>query len=154
MIVPDLNVILHAYNKSSGLHLPARTWWEAALSGDEPVGFAWVTLLGFLRIATRAQAMDNPISVRAATKTITSWLQSGNARILHPGERHMEILFEFLHDAGVAGNLTTDAHLAAIAREHRARIATTDSDFARFAGVAWFNPLATGRGAGPRPASF
>ena len=37
--------------------------------------------------------------------------------------------------------MVMDAHLAALAMEHGARIATTDRDFARFADVEILNPL-------------
>ena len=43
---------------------------------------------------------------------------------------------------GTAGNLTSDAHLAALAIEHGAEVCSSDNDFARFAGLRWFNPLA------------
>jgi len=43
--------------------------------------------------------------------------------------------------AGSGGNLTSDAHLAAIAIEHGAELCSADSDFARFEGLKWRNPL-------------
>jgi predicted nucleic acid-binding protein len=61
--------------------------------------------------------------------------------LLHPGERHAEILFDYLEGLGAGGNLTTDAHLAALAAENQAELQTTDADFARFAGLKWRNPL-------------
>jgi len=38
--------------------------------------------------------------------------------------------------------LTTDAHLAALAIEYQGELASTDTDFARFPGLRWFNPVA------------
>ena len=49
MIISDLNLLVYAHNQSDERHTAAREWWEAALNGDEPVGLAWVTLLGFVR---------------------------------------------------------------------------------------------------------
>jgi hypothetical protein len=40
--------------------------------------------------------------------------------------------------------LTTDAHLAALAIEYQAELASTDADLARFRGLRWFHPLAAG----------
>ena len=37
--------------------------------------------------------------------------------------------------------LTTDAQLAALAIEHDAQVCSSDSDFGRFAGLRWVNPL-------------
>ncbi|MEZ5137155.1 MAG: DUF5615 family PIN-like protein [Acidimicrobiales bacterium] len=45
-----------------------------------------------------------------------------------------------LSEHGTGGNLTSDAHLAALAVEHGATVVTFDADFARFAGVPWRRP--------------
>jgi hypothetical protein len=63
---------------------------------------------------------------------------------MHPGERHASILFELLRRLGTAGNLTSDAHLAALAIEHQAEVCSTDADFARFPGLRWSNPVEGG----------
>ncbi|MDP8989800.1 MAG: PIN domain-containing protein [Acidobacteriota bacterium] len=63
-------------------------------------------------------------------------------QILTPGEFHAEIFFRLIEQVGTAGDLTTDAHLAALAIEYRGELASTDTDFARFAGLRWFNPVA------------
>ena len=41
--------------------------------------------------------------------------------------------------------MVMDAHLAALALEHGASIATTDRDFARFPGVEVLNPVKAAR---------
>jgi len=43
---------------------------------------------------------------------------------------------------GAAGNLVSDAHLAALAIEHGAELCSADRDFGRFPGLRWMNPLA------------
>ena len=53
MILPDINLLIHAYNLDSPVHQGARRWWEELLGGTHPVGLAWATLLGFTRIASR-----------------------------------------------------------------------------------------------------
>ena len=70
-----------------------------------------------------------------------SWLAWPGVQILTPGDSHAEILFGLLERLGTAGNLTTDAHLEALAIEYQAELASTDADFARFPGLRWFNPL-------------
>ena len=64
-----------------------------------------------------------------------------SVQILTPGESHADILFRLIEQVGTAGNLTTDAHLAALAIEYQAELASTDTDFARFKGLRWFNPI-------------
>jgi toxin-antitoxin system PIN domain toxin len=142
MILPDVNLLIHAYNRGSRVHAEARAWWEDLLNGARPVGLAWVAMLGFIRISTHRQILANPWPVGAACAAARSWLARPYVSVLHPGERHAEILFGLLEALGSAGNLTTDAHLAALAIEHQAELHSTDSDFARFPGLRWVNPLA------------
>ena len=142
MIVPDVNLLLHAHNSDSPLHSAARAWWEGLLSGTRPVGLAWVAVLGFVRIATHRQILDRPLPVGVACAAARGWLGQPCVSVVHPGDRHGEILFGLLEGLGTAGNLTTDAHLAALAIEHQAELQSTDRDFGRFPGLRWSNPLA------------
>jgi len=59
-----------------------------------------------------------------------------------PGPDHWRLLRSLLDAAGTAGNLTSDAHLAALALEHDCTIYSADYDFLRFPGVKHVNPLA------------
>ena len=61
--------------------------------------------------------------------------------VLNPGERHWEILRSLMISGQVRGPLIMDAHLAALAIEHGATLATSDRDFARFSGLRILNPL-------------
>ena len=142
MILTDINPLLNAYNRDFPDHAAARKWWEGVVNDQEVIGLAWVTILGFIRIMTNPRAMLNPMPVGDAVAAAKSWLDLPNVGIVEPGPRHAEILFRLLRQVGVAGNLTTDAHLAALAIEPQARLASTDTDFARFPGLRWFNPLA------------
>jgi hypothetical protein len=85
--------------------------------------------------------LENPVPVDRACQHVESWLRQPQVLILHPGERHASLLLDLLRGLGTAGNLTTDAHLAALAIEHQAVIHTTDADFARFPGLRWINPI-------------
>ena len=142
MIIPDINILVHAYNSDSARYEIARRWLEDTFSGSATVGLPWVSILGFIRIMTHRGIMANPMYPREATRRVCQWLVMPAVTIVTPGERHADILFEVLEGLGTAGNLTTDAHLAALAIEYRAQLASTDSDFSRFSGLRWFNPLA------------
>lgn len=141
MILPDVSLLIHAHNLESRHHEPARAWWDASLSETELVGLAWATLLGFIRITTNRVVLENPWPVEQALERLEEWLDQPNVRIVHPTHRHAGLLAGFLREVGVAGNLTTDAHLAALAVEHDCTLYSTDTDFARFPGVTWRNPL-------------
>jgi hypothetical protein len=139
--VPDVNLLVYAYDSESARHPEARLWWEETLNGPRPVGLAWVAVLGFLRIMTNPRIMRTPMGPSDAIRRVRAWLALPHVEILTPGERHAELLFSLLEEAGAAGNLTGDAHLAALAIEYRAELASTDTDFARFPRLRWFNPL-------------
>ncbi len=141
MIVPDINLLIHAYNTESRRHRAARVWWEGLMNGTQPVGLAWAAILGFIRLTTNRQIVAHPLTAKAACAHARDWLGRPYVGILHPGDRHAEILFGLLEGLGTAGNLTTDAHLAALAIEHQAELHSTDTDFARFAGLKWTNPI-------------
>jgi uncharacterized protein len=138
----DANLLLYASNQDAPQHAAARRWLESALSDDEPLGFAWLVLLAFLRLTTKHGLLPRPLSVAQAWEAIDAWLSYPAAIIVHPTVRHAQVLKELTLALGTGGNVTTDAHLAALAIEHGAEISSRDGDFARFAGVRWRDPLA------------
>lgn len=135
MRLPDTNVLLHAVNEDSPRHEAARDWLNEALSGVEMIGFAWLALLGFLRIATKEAVFPHPLAAAAALDLVDDWLARPLTAIFDPGHGHAAIMRELIERAGTAGDLTSDAHLAAIAIERGARLATFDTDFHRFHGL-------------------
>ena len=135
MKLPDTNLLLYAINPGCVQHFQARTWLENALNEKLGIGFAWLALVGFVRTATQARIIKPPLSVDMALAAVDDWLRHPNACVLHPTERHGDIFARLLIGAGFAGNLTNDAHLAALAIEHNAEIGTFDSDFKRFPGL-------------------
>jgi toxin-antitoxin system PIN domain toxin len=141
VLIPDVNILVYAYDASSPRHAAARRWWEETLTLLRPVGLPWASVLGFIRIVTNRRILENPVAVDVAVTAVKSWLQHPRIHLLTPGANHPDILFRLLANLGTAGNLTTDAHLAALAIEYRAELVSTDADFARFPGLRWFNPL-------------
>ncbi|MBI2900058.1 MAG: type II toxin-antitoxin system VapC family toxin [Planctomycetes bacterium] len=141
MKVVDVNILLYAVNEDAPLHARAKSWFEKLLSGTEAVGFEWSVLLAFLRLSTRTAVFPKPLRLDAAFAMIDSWLAQPCAVVVGPGERHLDVLRDFLTPLGAAGNLTSDAHLAAVARELGAEICSCDADYARFPGLRWTNPL-------------
>jgi len=141
VILVDANLLIYAVDRDSPHHAPARRWLEEALSGSESVGIAWIAALAFVRITTHPGIMRNPLSAQSAIVYVDSWLRQPFVTAVGPGERHWPVLRNLLIASGTAGNLTSDAHLAAIAIEHGATVASADNDFRRFAGVTHLNPL-------------
>jgi uncharacterized protein len=133
--IPDANVLLYARDASSRGHASARAWIERSLSATETIGFATVAILAFVRIVTNPRAMARPLTPVAAVDQVEEWLAQPPAAVVHPGRRHLPIVRELLEAAGTAGNLTTDAHLAALAIENGATLTSFDGDFHRFVGL-------------------
>ena len=127
------------------MHPAARNWLEETLSGTTSVGLAWLVAIAFIRITTHPRILQRPLRSDAALRYVSGWLEQPAVRPLNPGERHWLILSRLLADHGAGGNLTNDAHLAAIAIEHGATLCSADHDFQRFAGLDFCNPLQGGR---------
>jgi uncharacterized protein len=138
--LPDANVLLYALDDTSARHAGAKAWLDSALSGSEEVAFAWVVLLAVLRLTTKPAVFTHPLRPSEAFDLLDEWLAQPCSLVVHPTIRHAALLRSLVTAAGTAGNLTTDAHLAALSMEYGAVIATYDADFARFPGVSVVNP--------------
>jgi toxin-antitoxin system PIN domain toxin len=140
MIIPDVNVLIHAVNADSPHNERIRNWLDRCLSGDTPLFFPWVVLLGFLRITTNPRIFESPLTLDEAFEYINGWLSHPAVRMISPRKGHWELMRTLLEKIGTAGNLTTDAHLAALAIQWDCVLYSTDTDFARFEGLKWKRP--------------
>ncbi|MCU4186338.1 PIN domain-containing protein [Acidiferrimicrobium sp. IK] len=140
MKLVDANVLLYAANTADPHHEEARRWLDGALSEQETVGFAWLVLTAFLRLATKPGLFPRPLKVPAAMGLVRSWTECPCALLVEPTSRHLDVLAGLLGGVGTGGNLVSDAHLAALAAEHDATVITYDNDFDRFPGVRWHPP--------------
>lgn len=145
MIVPDANLILYAHNSADPDYKAARRWWEGLLASDTPVSLSIVVLLAFLRLSTSRKVLRAPLSVEEAAERVEAWFTSPSVHLIGPARDHLSILLALIRKTGSSGNLTTDAHIAALALEHNAEIHSSDLDFGRFPGVRWVNPLAASK---------
>jgi toxin-antitoxin system PIN domain toxin len=140
--LPDVNLFLYAADQSSRRHRSALEWVNATLSSSETVALAWTTMLAFIRISTNPAAFAEALEPNEALDVVDGWLAQPSVTIVHPTERHAAVLRDLLVPLGTAGNLTSDAHLAALAIEYGATLCSSDVDFSRFAGLRWVDPLA------------
>jgi toxin-antitoxin system PIN domain toxin len=142
MIIPDVNLLVYAHNEAAALHLAAREWWEDAVNGERSIGVPWAVAMGFIRLVTHSSVLAEPRTPIEALGIVRGWFTLPAVDPVDPGPRHLEIVEGLFHATGVAGALTTDTHLAALAIEHQAELCSNDVDFARFPGLRWRNPLA------------
>src|SRR4051812_35588004 len=117
MILPDVNLLIYAHNVRAAHHPQALRWWNGCLAGPEGIALAWAVVLGFVRIATNPRISDNPMGVDDALGRVREWLALPHIQIIHPGDQNLNSWSSLLRKIGTAGNLTTDAHLAALAIE-------------------------------------
>ena len=143
MKLVDANLLLYAVDEASPHHKVAKSWLEHELSGPETFAFAWAVLLAFTRLATNPRVFKEPLTPEEALDLVDSLLAQPNVVVVHPTDRHSPLLRELLGSFGTAGNLVSDAHLAALSLEHGAELCSGDADFARLPRLQWFNPLAS-----------
>ncbi len=141
MILPDINLLVYAHNEASRFHSGAKKWWLELMNGERPIALCWAGVTGFIRIITHPGIQTHPTSVETAFAIMDSWLEQPQVHWLHPGEQHYSLFRSLLLEMGAGGNLVTDAHLAALAIEHNCELHSNDTDFARFPGLKWINPL-------------
>lgn len=142
MIVIDVNLLLYAHMKSSSFYRPARAWFEKTLSSGEDVGIPLQSAMAFLRITTNQNIPLGRLEMSSALAIVEAWLAQPGVRLLYPTDGHWPVFRRMLLEGRAAGVLGTDAHLAALTIEHGGTLCSTDSDFARFPGLRWANPLA------------
>lgn len=140
MELVDANVLLYAVNRDARHHERSRRWLDGALSGAETVAFAWIALLAFLRLSTKVGLYPSPLTAEQALDRVEAWLGAAPAVVVEPTMDHAGIVRRLLVAVGTGGNLVNDAHLAALAIEHRCGIVSFDNDFSRFGGVRWSPP--------------
>jgi toxin-antitoxin system PIN domain toxin len=141
VILVDANILLYAEDQLSPRHIAARAWWDSELSGTSPVCLCWTVMGAFIRIGTNPRVFEHPLSIDQALARIQSWIDQPCTRIVSPTDRHWTVFQKMLRDGQAVANLVTDAHLAALAVEHGCELISTDSDFSRFPGIRWRNPL-------------
>lgn len=141
MILPDVNLLIYAYDSSSPLHAKAKSWWQGCLVGREVVVLPEVVVFGFVRVGTSARVFQHPLTAAEAASHVRSWLGQPVVRVPEAMPDQCERVLALLERLGTAGNLVTDAQIAAAAMSHDAVVHTADADFMRFPGLRWLNPL-------------
>lgn len=139
MKLVDANVLLSAINAESDHHRASVRWLDRALGGADTVGFTWLVVTAFLRIST-LPVFPASLTPKQGLDQVHTWLTAPSARLLEPKAHHLAVLTGLLDPTGTGGNLVNDAHLAAIAIEHRADMVSYDTDFTRFPPLRTWRP--------------
>lgn len=137
----DANLLLYAVDELSPHHQRASGWLTTVLDGDRRVALPWQSIGAFLRISTHPRIMATPLTPQQGWAEIDRWLDSEPTWIPPTSERTARILGRLVIEHHVTANLVPDAMLAALAIEHGLTVMSADTDFARFDGLSWVNPL-------------
>jgi uncharacterized protein len=142
MYLVDADILIYATDSDSEHHDGARDWLDESTAGvPRSVGLPWPSLLAYLRLVTNPRMYSPPAAPADAWQRVEDWLSRPAAWIPVPGPAHQQVLAEIVRACHPTGNLVPDAHLAALAREHGLTVVSTDTDFARFSGITWLNPV-------------
>jgi len=129
MLVPDVNVLIYAHRTDS--------------CDDHEAYASWLTKVatGLVRIVTNPRIFRRPSTLDDVFAFVNELTARPNARVIHPGPRHLEIFEDLCRRSGATAKLAADAQHAAVAIEHGCTLITTDSDFDRFPGLRWRHPM-------------
>lgn len=140
-MIVDANLLLYAVNSDDPRGEAAAEFLDRALNGPRRVGLPWASLTAFLRIATHPRVFDRPLSPGDAAQQVEEWLAAPAAWVPLVGPEHGRVLLDLVRRLRLTGPLIPDAHLAALAMENGTGVWSTDTDFARFPGLVWEDPL-------------
>lgn len=141
MHIVDVNLLIHAVNRNAPEHANALSWLEGEINSGREIGMPWVALLGFIRLSINPKVLTQPLTLEQALDQVMEWLSLPNVLVPSPGIKHLTFFSAACRAVNATHNLITDAHLAALANENGAVMASADADFSRFPGLHWINPL-------------
>ncbi len=137
----DANLLIYAVDSTSRFNAAASSWLEATLNGERRVALPWQTIGAFVRISTHHRITTQPLSSAQAWGFVRAWLDADPVWVPPATKRTAQVLVAMANTMDIAANLVPDAQLAALAIEHGLELLSADTDFARFAGLRWRNPL-------------
>jgi toxin-antitoxin system PIN domain toxin len=140
VILPDVNVLVHAFRADTSDHDRCRTWLDRVVNGEARYGMAPQALAGVLRVVTHPRVFARPSGLDEALRFCDTLLSQPHCMAIRPGDRHWEIFKRLCAEADVRGNLIPDAWFAALAIESGCEWVTLDRDYARFPGLRWRVP--------------
>ncbi len=140
MILPDVNVLVHAFRADSPDHQTCHAWLDDVVNGDARYGISPQVLSGVLRVTTHPKVFTHPSRLHEVLGFCQVLLSQPHCVVIQPGERHWDIFARLCTDADARGNLVPDAWFAALAIESGCEWITLDRDFARFPDLRWNVP--------------
>jgi toxin-antitoxin system PIN domain toxin len=139
----DVNLLLYASDEASPRYAAANRFLESRAFDPDLLYVAWITLMGYVRIATHPRIFTQPLSPAEALGNVEALLSLPRVRVLCEAEGFLAVYRQVTGAFPVRGNLVPDAHLAALLRQHGVRrLYTTDADFRKFDFLDVLDPFA------------
>jgi toxin-antitoxin system PIN domain toxin len=142
MMLPDVNVLIHAFRRETLQHTTCRIWLDNVVRGDERFAISPLSLAAVIRVTTNRRAYSPPSSLDAAFGFCEDLLHQPHCQIVEPRERHWDIFKRLCVETDTRGPTITDAWYAALAIEWGCEWITLDRDYSRFPGLRWKVPAA------------
>ena len=140
MILPDVNVLVHAFRSDSSDHARCREWLDQTVNGASRYAVSTHVLSGVVRIATHPRVFARPSPLNEVIAFCEAVLTPSYCVLVQPGPHHWSLFCRLCMEADARGNLVADAWLAALAIESGCEWVTLDRDYARFPGLKWRVP--------------
>jgi toxin-antitoxin system PIN domain toxin len=140
-VLLDANLLIYSTNRANPHYEVANRLVDEAMNGDRRVGIPWQTIGAFIRITTHPRVTARPLTSEQAWGLVQSWLEAPPTWIPPATEATARVYGDLASRLSITGNLVPDAMLAALAIEHGLELWSADTDFARFPGLRWRNPL-------------
>ena len=140
MVLPDVNLLVHAFRNDAKDHALCHRWLDRTINGQTRYGISPQVLSGFIRIVTHPRVFAQPSELEEAIQFCDVLMAQPNCALIEPGTAHWEIFCRLTMDADARGNLVPDAWNAALAIESGCEWITLDRDYTRFTGLNWRLP--------------
>jgi len=140
VILPDVNVLVHAFRSDSSDHNLCRSWLDGVVNGDSRYGISPQVLSGVIRVTTHRKVFSQLSALDEVIGFCEAVMAQPHCVLIQPGPQHWSIFSRLCKDADARGNLVPDAWYAALAVESGCEWVTLDRDYARFPGLKWRLP--------------
>jgi len=142
MIAIDTNILVHAHQRESDLHIRAEKLIRKLAEAPVPWYVCYHSFIEFYGVVTRNNLWREPSSPSEAMDQIAAWRESPSLRILFDDQSMFNQLSQLVVTANVRGPLIHDARIAACCISCGvSELWTVDRDFSRFPKLKIKNPL-------------
>jgi uncharacterized protein len=140
MMVADVNIMVAAFRLDHPHHAVVRSWFDRQLVSAESLVVPDLVWTGFVRIVTSKRIFTIPATIDDALEFVNAVRYQPNYMAVPHLPEVLDVFSDVCRTQQVAGNLVTDAYIAAVALSLGAPVVTLDRDFRRFESLKIIEP--------------